>query len=213
MSAPFTRRALLCAAAALPLTLATRAGHATPQELPVAHPSDIPGKIEVLDFFWYGCNHCDALEPLFSQWMAAQPDEVAVRHVPVAFNAGMRPTQQLYYTLEALDRLDLHASVFRAIHDRRERLSNKSAIVKWAAAQGLDENRFADTFDSFGVAVKVDRANTLARTYAIEGTPTIVVGGRFITSPGHAGGYRETVAEVDQLVKQLLAQRRGAPAQ
>jgi len=203
MSAPFTRRALLCAAAALPLTLATRAGHATPQELPVAHPSDIPGKIEVLDFFWYGCNHCDALEPLFNQWMAAQSDEVAVRHVPVAFNAGMRPTQQLYYTLEAMNRLDLHPAVFEAIHQQRLPLFTKNAMQNWAQQQGLDAKIFADTFDSFGVNTRVGRADTLTQTYAIEGTPTVAVGGRYITSPSHANGYRKTVDEVDRLVKQL----------
>jgi len=207
------RRALLRAVAALPLSVAAHRAFATPTELPVAHPGDVPGKVEVLDFFWYGCNHCYALEPLFNDWMAQQSDDdVAVRRVPVGFNAGMRPSQQLYYTLEAMDRLDLHTAVFRAIHVERQRLSSKSAIVNWAKGQGLDEQRFADTFDSFGVNVKVDRANTLWKTYNIEGTPTVVVGGRYVTSPGHAGGYRETVVEVDQLVKQLVAQLRSAPA-
>jgi len=212
MSALSPRRTFLRALTALPLAATAPLALATPQELPVAHPGDIPGKVEVLDFFWYGCNHCAALEPIFNDWMATQSDDVAVRHVPVAFNAGMRTSQQLYYTLEAMERLDLHAAVFRAIHGERQRLGTKSAIVKWAVAHGLDEKRFTDTFDSFGVTVKVDRANTLARTYAIEGTPTIVVGGRFITSPGHAGGYRETVVEVDQLVKQLVKQLPGAKA-
>jgi len=203
------RRTLLRAVAALPLSIVAHRAFATPTELPVAHPGDVPGKVEVLDFFWYGCNHCHALEPLFNDWMAQQSEaDVVVRRIPVGFNAGMRPSQQLYYTLEAMDRLDLHAAVFRAIHVERQRLSSKSAIVAWAKKQGLDEKRFADTFDSFGVTVKVDRANTLWKTYNVEGTPTIAVGGRFITSPGHAGGYRETVVEVDQLVKQLVAQRR-----
>jgi len=172
-------------------------------ELSVTHPGDTPGKIEVLEFFSYGCTHCYALEPAFHAWTQTQPDDVAVRQVPVAFNAGMRPLQQLYYTLEAMGRLDLHPAVFAAIHEQRQRLFTKEAMQDWAQRQGLDNKRFADTFDSFGVNTKVDRANALTRTYDIQGTPTVAVGGRYITSPSHANGYRETVVEVDRLVKQL----------
>jgi len=172
-------------------------------ELSVTHPSDAPGKIEVLEFFSYGCTHCYALEPSFHEWTQAQPSDVAVRQVPVAFNAGMRPLQQLYYTLEAMNRLDLHAAVFAAIHQQRLRLFTKDAMQDWAQKQGLDAKRFADTFDSFGVNTKVERANALTQTYDIQGTPTVIVGGRYMTSPSHAKGYRATVDEVDRLVKQL----------
>jgi len=200
----------LFATAAAGFVLAFAANHALANsasvELPVTHPSDAPGKIEVLEFFSYGCSHCYALEPAFHDWMQAQPDDVAVRQVPVAFNAGMRPLQQLYYTLEAMNRLDLHQAVFNAIHQQRQRLFTKDAMQDWAQKQGLDGKRFADTFDSFGVNTKVDRANTLTQTYNVQGTPTVAVGGRYITSPSHAKGYRETVVEVDRLVKQLRAQ-------
>jgi len=93
--------------------------------------------------------------------------------------------------------------VFAAIHQQRERLFSKEAMRAWAQRQGLDGQRFADTFDSFGVNTKVDRANALTNSYEIQGTPTVAVGGHYITSPSHANGYRETVVEVDRLVKQL----------
>jgi len=205
MFATLLSRLFVTAAASLVLAFAANQASANTAsvELPTSHPGDTPGKIEVLEFFSYGCSHCYALEPLFHQWSQNQGDDVAVRQVPVAFNAGMRPFQQLYYTLEAMGRLDLHPAVFVAIHEQRQRLFTKAAMQDWAQKQGLDSKRFTDTFDSFGVNTKVDRANALTQIYDIQGTPTVAVGGRYITSPSHANGYRETVVEVDRLVQQL----------
>ena len=176
-------------------------------EVTPAQPSDTTGKIEVLEFFSYGCTHCNALEAPFEAWIKAQPDDVVVHQVPIAFNAGMQPMQQLYYTLEAMNRLDLHPAVFAAIHQQHKRLFTKDAIIDWAKEQGLDAKRFEATYDSFGVNSQVQRANTLTESYAIEGTPTLAVNGRYITSPSHTGGYSETVTEVDRLVKQIRAQQ------
>lgn len=205
MSASLFSRLFATAAACLAMAFsAGPAAAAAYEELPVQHPSETPGKIEVLEFFSYGCAHCYALEAPFNEWAKQQPADVSVRHIPVAFNAGMRPMQQLYYTLEAMDRLDLNAAVFSAIHEQRQRLFTKDAILDWARKQnGVDAQRFADTFDSFGVNTKVDRANALSKLYNVQGTPTVAVGGRYITSPSHANGYRETVIEVDRLVKLL----------
>jgi len=209
MFATLLSRLFLTATVGLSLVFAAHSASAASAsvELSVTHPSDVPGKIEVLEFFSYGCTHCYALEPAFREWSVAQPDDVAIRQIPVAFNAGMKPLQQLYYTLEAMNRLDLHPAVFAAIHQQRQRLFTKDTMQKWAQDQGLDGKQFSDIFDSFGVNTKVNRANALTQTYDIQGTPTVAVGGRYITSPTHAQGYRATVVEVDRLVKQLRAQQ------
>ena len=194
----------LLAAVSLAAAFAVVPAHAQSQayaELDPAQPGDTPGKIEVLEFFSYGCVHCNAIEPMLQSWAKGLPDDVVVRQVPVGFNAGMKPMQQLYYTLLALDRMDLHEKVFQAIHEERKRLFSKDAIVDWAVDQGLDRQRFSSTFDSFGVQSQVTRADQLMQAYRVEGTPTLAVGGRYITSPSLARGYQQTIDEADRLVK------------
>src|SRR5690554_538227 len=93
-----------------------------------AQPSDTTGKIEVLEFFAYTCPHCNAIEPMVEKWAKTLPDNVVLKPVPVAFNASMADLQKLYYSLEALDRLDLHAEVFTAIHKERKRIYEADAI-------------------------------------------------------------------------------------
>lgn len=160
-----------------------------------------PNKIEVLEFFSYGCPHCAVIEPMVADWKKGLPSDVVFTSVPVAFNAGMKPLQQLYYTLEALKRQDLHSKVFEAIHKENKRIFTKDAIVNWAAEQGLDRATFLATMDSFGVTSKMTRADQLVQGYAIRGTPSIAVGGRFVTSPSEAGGYKETLDVASDLIK------------
>ena len=171
-------------------------------EINPAQPTE-PGKIEVLEFFAYSCPHCAVLEPMYEKWTKTLPAEVVARQVPVAFNAGMKPLQHLYYTLEALNRLDLHPKVFDAIHQEKKRLFTKSEIVNWAVAQGVDKAKFESTFDSFGVQSKSTRAEQLTNAYRVQGTPSISVGGKYITSPSEAGGYQETIDVAASLIKQI----------
>jgi len=185
------------------LSLAHAQGAAPYSEVDPPQPTDTPGKIEVLEFFAYTCPHCKALEPLMRAWARQLPQDVVVHPVPVAFNASMKPLQQLYYSLEVMNRLDLHAKVFAAIHDERKRLVDKSAILDWVASQGVDRAQFEGVFDSFGVQSRIMRADQLAQAYRIDGTPTVAVGGRYVTSPASAGGYQQTVDQADQLVKKV----------
>lgn len=164
-------------------------------------PSDTPGKIEVLEFFAYTCPHCAAMEPMVEDWAKTKPDDVVLKQVPIAFNASMKPLQQLYYTLLALDRPDLHAKVFTAIHGEHKRLIDKKAMGEWAASQGVDRAKFDAVFDSFSVQTQVQRANQLAETYRIDGTPSLAVGGKFMTSPVMAGNsYEGALQEVNKLI-------------
>lgn len=171
-----------------------------------AQPSDTPDKIEVLEFFAYTCPHCAAIEPMVEKWAKTLPANVVVQPVPVAFNASMADLQKLYYALEAMDRLDLHAAVFKAIHDEHERLFKADAITDWVAKQGVDRKAFEDAFNSFGINAKVMHANELAKSYRIEGTPSLTIAGRYVTSPSMTGTYQGAIDEADKLLKQVLAQ-------
>ena len=165
-----------------------------------------PGKIEVLEFFSYGCGHCAAIEPLLEKWIKAQPVDVVVRGVPVAFNASMKPLQRLYYTLEALNRLDVHPKVFVAIHQEKKRLFTKAEIKSWIGSQGVDAEKFDVAYESFGVSSKANRADQLVTAYRIQGTPSVAVGGRFVTSPSEAGGYQPTLDVASDLIRQARGQ-------
>ena len=172
------------------------------QEINPAQPTE-PGKIEVLEFFSYACSHCAVIEPLMEKWIKTLPADVMVKPVPVAFNASMKPMQSLFYTLEAMNRMDLHGKVFIAIHEEKKKLFNKAEIVAWATSQGLDRTKFESVYDSFGVTSKAQRADQLSKSYNVQGTPSLAVGGRFITSPSEAGGYQETIDVAAGLIKQL----------
>jgi len=166
-----------------------------------AQPSDTPNKIEVLEFFAYTCPHCYAIEPLIEKWTPTLPENVVFRPVPVAFNASMADLQKLYYSLESLGRLDLHPAVFKAIHDQRQRIYNAKAISDWVAGQGVDRAKFDGVFNSFGITTKVMRANELAKNYKIEGTPSLAIAGKYVTSPTLTQSYEATIAEAQRLVE------------
>lgn len=154
-----------------------------PQPAPVDSPA---GQVEVVEFFAYSCVHCFNFEPMFDEWMKKKPDHVTVRRTPVAFNANFEPMQRLYYTLEALNLVEeLHAKVFKAIHTERQRLTTADAILAWVGKQGVDQKRFTEMYNSFGVAGKARRATALQDAYRVEGTPALGIAGRFYV-PGQA---------------------------
>lgn len=166
-----------------------------------ALPSDTPDKIEVLEFFAYTCPHCAAMEGLIEDWEKKAPSDVVLKRVPIAFNAGMKPLQQLYFALVALDRTDLHPKVFAAIHNEKRRLFDKKSMTEWMVGQGVDKAKFEAAFDSFSVSSQVQRANQLAEAYRVEGTPALAVGGKYLTSPVLAGNsYAGAIAELDKLI-------------
>jgi thiol:disulfide interchange protein DsbA len=203
MNSTFTRAlAALALAASTFLMPAAQAQSSQPYlELNPPMPSDTPGKIEVLEFFAYTCPHCAAMEPMLEEWEKKAPQDVQLKRVPIAFNASMQPLQQMFYALAAMNRMDLHPKVFLAIHNEKKRLFDKKALVQWAADQGVDKTQFESVFDSFSVQSQVQRANQLAQTYRVEGTPSLSVGGKYLTSPVMAGNsYAGAIQEVDKLI-------------
>lgn len=165
-------------------------------------------KIEVLEFFQYGCPHCRSMEPLVESWEKKQAADVQLQRVPVAFNAGMAPWQHLYFSLEGLGRLDLQSAVFNAVQTERNPLNSRERVVEWAAKQGLDKSKFEAMYDSFGVGTKVSRANQLIKAYKLESVPTMVVNGSYMTSPALANGYPQTLEVVSSLIEKVRSTKK-----
>ncbi|MES2937072.1 MAG: thiol:disulfide interchange protein DsbA/DsbL [Pseudomonadota bacterium] len=162
-----------------------------------------PGKIEVVEFFWYSCPHCNAFEPRLVSWIKRQPADVVVRRVPVAFREDFVPQQRLFYTLEAMGKLDeLHAKVFEAIHVKREATANETAILAFAERNGLDKAKFQEMYNSFGIANKARRAAQLQDAYKVEGVPALGVAGAYYTDGEAAGNMDRALQVVDYLVSE-----------
>ena len=166
------------------------------------------GKIEVVEFFWYSCPHCNAFEPTLEAWVKRVPKDVAVRRVPVGFRDEFVPQQRLFYTLEAMDLLDkLHAKVFAAIHVEKLPLNKGEAIADWIAKQGVDRAKFMERFNDFSTASKAGKATQLQNVYRVEGVPALGVAGRFYTDGTLARNMPRALQIVDFLVAEVRAGR------
>jgi thiol:disulfide interchange protein DsbA len=161
------------------------------------------GKIEVLEFFWYSCPHCNQFEPIFEQWAQKASQDVVVRRVPVAFRADFVPQQHLYYTLEAMGLIEkMHHRVFVAIHAEKQLLNSEASVLAWAEKQGIDKVKFAQTYKSFGVATKAKRAVQLQNEFKIEGVPSLGVAGRYYIDGTLAGSMTRALQIADALIAQ-----------
>ena len=173
---------------------------------PVA-PDAPADKVDVIEFFWYNCSHCNEFEPTFATWAKTAPKNASVRRVPVAFNASFAPQQKLYYALEGMGKVDeLHARVFRAIHVERQNLSKEDAIFAWMGKQpGVDMVKFKEIYNSFTVSNQVRRATQLQEAYGVEGVPSMGVAGRYYTDGTMAGSMAGVLSVVTYLVNNTKA--------
>jgi len=172
--------------------------------LPVAQVVETKGKVEVIEFFWYGCPHCYDFEPELSAWLKRQPKDVSFRRVPVAFRDDFMPHSQLFYALEAVGKGDaLNEKVMYAMHKENKRLLTENEIADWVASQGIDRNSFLATYRSFAVISKARAARQMADAYRIDGVPTVVMQGRYVTSPSIAGTKAKAIAVMDYLEQKI----------
>ena len=178
-----------------------------------AQPTSVaPGQVEVLEFFWYGCPHCYALDPLVESWRKTKPGFIAFSRVPVMWSEGHRSTARLYYALESMGKLDqLHTDVFKEINVNGDPLiapdPNDSAgaeRVQSAFLQklGVPEDSFEKAYRSFAVETDLQRADELEQRYRIEGVPTFVINGKFVADVRSAGGPERLMALVSDLAQQ-----------
>jgi protein dithiol oxidoreductase (disulfide-forming) len=218
-----SRRHLITAALSSPfawmLSQASAQSRAEPREgdeyqrLDRPQPTNAPGKIEVLDFFWYGCPHCYHLLPAIESWGSHKPSDVVLRHVPVDFGDPRRePHTRLFCTLQALDRVEeFHTKIFDAFHRDHRRLNTDEEIADFMAANGIARDKWLNTYRSFSVANMTAKARASFQAYGIDGTPTIAVDGRFLTSPTMqkeaSDPTRATISTLDYLVEKVRRER------
>jgi len=145
------------------------------------------GKIDVVEFFWYGCIHCYNLEPALESWVKKLPPDVQFRRVPAVFNPRWGHDAAIFYTFEAMGLLDkLHKPFFDAIHRDRLRTDDGQALGEWLRKNGIEPKKFDETMKSFGVQSKTKRAAQLTVAYKIDGTPAMAVQGRYTVPAGES---------------------------
>jgi len=169
------------------------------------------GKIEVIEFFSYGCSHCNDFNPVIGQWAAMLPKDVSFRRVPVSFN---RPEwarlSRIYFALEAIgDLAKLDAAVFRAIHQERVVFRTDEAVISWAAGKGVDGKKFADAMAAFSMKSMVLRADQDATAARISGVPALVVDGKFLINNEAAANYGELLKLADSIIAKARQERKG----
>jgi protein dithiol oxidoreductase (disulfide-forming) len=161
------------------------------------------GKIEVIEFFWYGCPHCFAFEPTLEPWVARLPADVHFRRVPVQFDALKEIHQRIYYTWEALGLVGaMHTKTFNRFHEQRKPINSEQDMLAFAQENGLDVAKVKQAWESFGVGTKGAQAKQLSEDYRVDGVPMIGIHGRYTTSPS-MGGHEACLATTDALVARL----------
>jgi thiol:disulfide interchange protein DsbA len=171
-------------------------------------PVETGKKIEVIEFFSYGCPHCSDLEPILQAWMQKLPPDVQFRRVPVMFQQRWEALAKIYYTLDAMgDETRLSPEVFKAVHVNGVPLYQDKAFFDWAASHGLDRTRVAEVYGSFAVSSKFNRAKALAQAYNIQSVPTIVVDGKYLTASDRVGTHAAMPPVLDVLVAKARAER------
>jgi protein dithiol oxidoreductase (disulfide-forming) len=173
-----------------------------------AQPTNVaPGKVEVVEVFWYGCAHCFQLDPAIESWRnKGKPQYVEFVRIPAMWNDTLRMHARLYYTAEALGKLDtLHSTIFREMHVNNDPLNTMDKLTAFFKKQGVSPEDFQKTFASFAVESKLQRADFLNRRYQVNSVPTVVVNGKYVTDVSMAGGE----PQLFQLIDELAAHEHG----
>ncbi|MEB0039193.1 MULTISPECIES: thiol:disulfide interchange protein DsbA/DsbL [unclassified Pseudomonas] len=170
-------------------------------ELTSAVPVSVPGKIEVVEMFWYGCPHCYAFEPVINPWVAKLPADVHFIRIPAMFGGPWDAHGQLFVTLDTMGvESKVHAAVFEAIQKEHKRLDKPDDMADFVATQGIDRTKFLETYNSFAVKGKIAQYKELAKKYEISGVPTMIVNGKYRFDLGTAGGPEQALQVADQLI-------------
>jgi thiol:disulfide interchange protein DsbA len=184
-------------------------------------PTESGKKIEVIEFFWYACPHCNNLQPPLRAWLKRKSADVEFRRIPAVLQDSWLQLARAYYAIEAMGLTDrLHHDLFAAIHEQRTLdpkvlARDPKPLFDWVASKGVDRQKFIDTYNSFAVTNRTQRAVELTRNYDIPYTPVLVVNGRYLTSPSMKGNNNADGSlnydKFFQNLDQLIAQARGKP--
>jgi protein dithiol oxidoreductase (disulfide-forming) len=171
-------------------------------------PVAVPGKIEVIEFFYYDCEFCNRLEPRLLSWLKTLPQDISFRRVPALRRTAWAPLTRVYFALEQLGEIErLHTQVYQAIHEGGLNLGNSSELYKWAQRSGLDRDKLEQVLDSDLVRAQVQRARDATVAYAIRTTPSFVVNGKYMTSGRMVGSLEALLPIVDGLIDKSRAER------
>jgi len=169
-------------------------------------------RIEVIDFFWYGCPYCNELQPALESWIRRKPADVALRRIPAILRDSWAPHARIYYALEQLNEVErLHLKVYYGYHVEKLHMSRPDVMVEWAVRNGIDRKRWLDAYHSPEVDAKVERAKKLSEAYTVEVTPTLVVDGRYLTSGAYVPGadVRDMLPILEDVIRLARQNRSG----
>jgi len=170
-------------------------------ELAKPQPTESGEKIEVLEAFMYSCPHCLYLEPTLEKWLTTKPENVEFKRMPVIFGAKVEPHARAYYAAEQIGKGDrFHLPLFRALHEDKQAIWDEDALVAFAVTQGIDGKEFRNAYNSFSVNMRVQRARELGRAFSIDSVPTLIVNGKYRTSPAQAGSRKKMIRIIDYLI-------------
>jgi thiol:disulfide interchange protein DsbA len=173
------------------------------ETLSPAQPTHNPDKVEIIEFFWYGCPHCYSFEPLLEKWVKSLPKNVEFIRQPAVFSELWGKHAKAYFTAEALGVVDkVHSDFFDAIQNKKQNLETEDQLAKFFVEHGVKETEFHDTYNSFLVDAKVRQASTTAGRYGITGVPAIIINGKYKTNGPLAGSHEKMLEVINQLIKQ-----------
>ncbi len=196
--------AMLAVLWALPVIVLAQDGY-TLVKKPVV-PELEPGQVEVIEFFWYGCGHCNRFEPYLNSWLERLPEHVVFRRMPAVLSEGWIPHGMAYFVSAQLDRLDtLHSRMFAEIHDSRKGLSTEKSLRKFYAAHGVDSSAFKRSYHSDAVQEQLEAAVLLGKRLGITAVPTMTVNGKYRVSARTAGSAEEILDVVNRLIRKEAA--------
>ncbi len=176
-------------------------------------PVETGAKIEVREFFWYGCPHCYHLEPLLARWHKTLSPKAEFVRTPAIFRDTWGVHARAYFAFQTLGVAQkLDSAMFKAIHEKNRPLDNEASLTAFAVEQGIDEKRFSDAYNSFSMENSLKRVKELQTLYGITSVPTLVVDGRYITSPTLAHGQEEVPKVLDFLIAKAAKERKKKPA-
>jgi len=179
-------------------------------------PTDSGKRVEVLEFFWYACPHCNSLQPSLRNWLKSKPADVEFKRVPAVLSESWIPLTRAFYALEATGSLEkLHYEMFSAIHEKNLRLQDPKVLFDWVAKHGVDRQQFQDAYGSFGVQSRTRRSIDMSRHYDISGTPALTVDGKYLVAPSmtlkpdRSVDYEKFFQVLDEVIAMARKERAG----
>lgn len=173
------------------------------ETLSPAQPTHNPDKIEVIEFFWYGCPHCYSFEPILEKWVKSLPKNVEFIRQPAVFSDLWGKHAKAYFTAEALGVVDkIHADFFDALQNKKQNLETEEQLAKFFAEHGVSAEKFHEAYTSFLVDSKVRQATAMAGRYGVTGVPAVIINGKYKTNGPIAGSQEKMIEVINQLIQQ-----------